>query len=260
MAAAPLHVLVTRQTQRDKLIGVQHLLSAMGYLAPQNFDGTFGKATVAAIEAFQKANGLPENGAFTDELVQKIYQVAGKSEPPEGHLFVRQGFSRAFDAPIAFRKPNQPLGTHIFTAVKVAPGDSKTRWMALSIEGGDAASALDRIEIPDDMRQKISERLTPRSSLIIADTSVDSAILPEGDDFLVWAKEPPAEADQAKATQAPAKTKQAKATPATAKPRSDGNRPRSAEGYESRSARRYDDGYPMGLDQPGLFSHWFSRR
>ena len=255
MGDAPLRILVTRRTQRDTLIGVQHLLSAMGYLAPQNFDGTFGKATVAAIEAFQKANGLTENGAFTDDFVQKIYQVAGQNEPPEGHLFVRQGFSRAFDAPIAFRNPSEPLGTHIFTAVKFTLADTKTRWMALSVEGGDAVSALDRIEIPDDIRQKISERLTPGSSLIIADTSVDSAILPEGDDFLVWAKEPPAEAEQAKAKPAPAKTKQA-----TAKPRTDGNRPRSARGSELRSARRFDYGYPMGLDQPGLFSHWFSRR
>ena len=45
--------------QRDQMIGVQYILSSMGYLTPQNFDGTFGKATLTAIKAFQKANGLP---------------------------------------------------------------------------------------------------------------------------------------------------------------------------------------------------------
>src|SRR4029077_19598677 len=76
VAAAPLRILVTRQTPRDRLIGVQYLLSSVGYLDPPNFHGTFGKATAAAIKEFQRTNGLPENGAFNDELVDKIYEVA----------------------------------------------------------------------------------------------------------------------------------------------------------------------------------------
>jgi uncharacterized protein YjbI with pentapeptide repeats/lipoprotein-anchoring transpeptidase ErfK/SrfK len=206
---APLRILVTRQTQRDQMIGVQNVLAAMGYLTPRNFDGTFGKATIGAIEAFQKANGLPANGAFTDDLEKRVYKVAGKAEPPAGHLFVRQGFRRVFDEPIAFRQPDQPLGTHIYIALKFVPGDTTTRWMAISLEGGAAASALDRIEFPVDVRQTISERLTAGSSLIIADTSVDSAVLPEGDDFLVWAKDTPAESQPPKSKHYPhAKAKQ----------------------------------------------------
>jgi uncharacterized protein YjbI with pentapeptide repeats/lipoprotein-anchoring transpeptidase ErfK/SrfK len=219
MAPVPLRILVTRQTQRDQMIGVQNILSSMGYLKPQNFDGTFGKTTVAAIRAFQKANGLPEKGDFSDDLVKKLYEVIGKSVPPEGHLFVRQGFSRLFDVPVALRQPNQPLGTHVYTALNLAPGDTKTHWMAMSLEGN-PASALDRIEIPTDARRKISERLTPGSSLIVADTSVDSAILPEGDDFLVWANNPSAESEPPKPKQAnltPAKPKQANLTRARAK-------------------------------------------
>ena len=49
-----------------------------------------------------------------------------------------------------------------------------------------AESVLNRIEIPADVRQKISERLTPGSSLIVADTAINSAALPKGADFLVW--------------------------------------------------------------------------
>src|SRR5262249_53232758 len=60
---APLHILVTRRTPRDQLIGVQYALSSLGYLERQNFDGTFGKATVAAIRAFQAANGLTATAA-----------------------------------------------------------------------------------------------------------------------------------------------------------------------------------------------------
>ena len=44
------------------------------------FDGTLGKATASAIKAFQKANGMAETGTFNDELVKKVYEVAGEGE------------------------------------------------------------------------------------------------------------------------------------------------------------------------------------
>jgi L,D-transpeptidase catalytic domain/Putative peptidoglycan binding domain len=191
-STAPLRILVTRRTQRDRIIGVQQLLAEMGYLPQLDFDGTLGKPTATAIKAFQKANWMPETGAFTDELVKRVYVIARKGEPPAGHLFVRQEFGRVFDAPVSFRDPETPLGTHLFTAQSFAPGDTKARWTAISLQGDDASSALDRLEIPNDLRQKISERLTPGSSLIIGDTAINSATLPKGGDFLVWAKDTPA--------------------------------------------------------------------
>jgi peptidoglycan hydrolase-like protein with peptidoglycan-binding domain len=186
---APLRVLVTRQTKRDRIIGLQNVLAALGYLEPQNFDGTFGKRTTTAIKAFQKANGLPETGALTDDLMKKICETAGKSEPPDGHLFVRQAFERVFDAPVGLKDPERPLGTYVFTALNFAPDNTKAQWMAVTIEGADAASTLDRLEIPDDIRHKISERLTPGSTLIVADTSLNSASLSKGSDFVVLAKD-----------------------------------------------------------------------
>jgi peptidoglycan hydrolase-like protein with peptidoglycan-binding domain len=191
-STAPLRILVTRRTQRDRIIGVQQILANMGYLMTQDFDGTLGKESVTAIKTFQRNNGMPETGAFSDELVNKVYAVAGKGEPPVGHLFVRQEFGRVFDAPISFRDPQTPLGTHLFTALNFEPGATSTRWVALSLQGDNASSALDRLEIPNDVRKRISERLTPGSSLIIGDTAINTATLPKGGDFLVWAKDTPA--------------------------------------------------------------------
>ena len=188
----PLRILVTRRTARDRIIGVQQILAGMGYMEHQNFDGTIGKVTVQAIKTFQKANGMPETGTFNDEFVAKVYQVAGKGQPPEGHLWVRQDMRRMFDMPVTFKDPETPLGTHVFTAMKFAPGDTQTRWMAVSLQGDDATPVLDRLEIPDDARQKISERLTPGSSLIVADLSINTAALAKGADFVVWAKDMPA--------------------------------------------------------------------
>ena len=229
-AAAPLRILVTRRTSRDQVITMQNLLAALGYLTPQSFSGWIGPETTAAIKAFQKANGLPETGAFSDELARKVHQVAGKAELPPGHLFVRQDFRPVLDVPIVFLKPEQPLGTHVFT-MGLAPGNAKAEWTAISLEGDDTASVLDRIEIPDEARRIISERLTPGSSLIVADTSVNSAILPDGDDFLVLAKATPAIAavePRRGATRETAKVKRAKAAKVTAKPPVQGTRKRAA--------------------------------
>jgi peptidoglycan hydrolase-like protein with peptidoglycan-binding domain len=85
------------------------LLSSLCYLEPQKFSGRTGKATIAAIRAFQKANGLPETGSFTDSLSKKGYEVAGQEEPPQGHLFVRENFKAICDTPIAFHNPEQTL-------------------------------------------------------------------------------------------------------------------------------------------------------
>ncbi len=181
---APLRILITKRTQRDRIVGVQNILASMGYLEKQNFDGTLGRPTITAIKAFQKANDMRETGAFTDDLVKKVYEVSGQGEPPVGHLFVRQELGRVFDAPVTYKNPDEPLGTHLYTALNFAPGDTKARWMTVTLvdTGNDP---LDRLEIPDDLRQKISERLTPGSSLIIADTAINTQGLPKGGDYVV---------------------------------------------------------------------------
>ena len=258
VAAAPLRILVTRRTPRDRLIGVQYVLSSMGYLMPQNFDGTFGKATAVAIREFQRTNGLPENSALNDELLDKIYEATGRPPPPEGHLFVRQGFSRVFDVPIAFRNPNEPLGTHFYAALPFAPGASKARWVAFSWDGGDAAKALERLDIPDDVRREISQRLTPGSSLIVADTSVDSAILAEGDDFLVWAIEEPAKVEPPKVKQADREIKQASRERSKVKQTASSRaavRQTQSDNW-SRPARRYRREPIPDFYAPRFFSRW----
>jgi peptidoglycan hydrolase-like protein with peptidoglycan-binding domain len=231
----------------------------MGYLPPQKFSGKLGEATVNAIKAFQKANDLRETGAFTDTLVKKVYEVAGKNEPAEGHLFVRQEFRPVFNVPIAIRNPEQPLGTYVFTAMKFAPGDTKTQWMGLNLEGDNAAAVLDRIQIPGDARQKISERLTPGSSLIIADQSVDAAILPDGGDFLVSIKETPTVAEKPGAKQANAKRSGAKQANAN-NPKARQAKTQQAEQYWPRGAWNPSYDRPPNIGRRGLFSRWFSRQ
>jgi peptidoglycan hydrolase-like protein with peptidoglycan-binding domain len=232
---APLRILVTRRTERDRIIGAQYLLASLGYLKPQNFTGRLGNETLTAIKAFQKDNGLRETGAFSDEISKKIHEVAGKAEPPEGHLYVRQDFRPVFDLPIAIRNPEQPLGTHVFTAMGLAPDSGKAQWIGLSLEGSDSPSVLDRIEFPALARATISERLTAGSTLIVADTSVNSAILRDGEDFLVLAKVTPATSAVAPRESNPKhEAKKTKAAPLAPTPRLTRPPKRAAKTYRSR--------------------------
>src|SRR6202043_3529327 len=110
-------------------------------------------------------------------------------------LFVRQGFTPLFDVPVKIENPEEPLGTHVFTAMEFQNEGTAIRWTVLSIrdefpriEGAtkgreapvkqtalsvpspDQANAvLNRIEIPQDTVERISKLLTPASSLIISD-------------------------------------------------------------------------------------------
>lgn len=188
---APLRILVTRRTDRDQAIDVQYLLASMGHLRLQNFTGRIGSETIAAIKAFQKANDLAQTGRFDDALITKVYDAAGKEEPPEGRLFVRQQFNRVLDVPVAFHDPDRLLGTHLFSVARQDPESGAPQWTSLTLEGDKPARVLDRIAIPGSVRAVVADFVTPGTSLIVADTSINAAILPEGDDFLVWAKHSP---------------------------------------------------------------------
>jgi lipoprotein-anchoring transpeptidase ErfK/SrfK len=106
----------------------------------------------------------------------------------EGRLFVRKGFAPVFDAPVSFDHPEQPLGTHVFSALAVAGDKDQVRWTVVSIPQAaatsSAADALDRISIPQDAVERISELMSPGASLIISDQGLG----PEtgvGTDFIV---------------------------------------------------------------------------
>jgi uncharacterized protein YjbI with pentapeptide repeats/peptidoglycan hydrolase-like protein with peptidoglycan-binding domain len=182
-SGAPLRILVTKQTERDRIIAVQNALAPMGYLEQQQFTGKLGKATVAAIMAFQKANGMRQTGIFTDDLAKRVYTTANLQAPPAGRLFVRQEFQKVFDAPLEIIDPDKPLGTHVFVATQ--GNGTELQWVALSVEGDEPANALDRLVISPPIRNAIEQKLRFGSALIVSDVAIDSAILPQGDDFLV---------------------------------------------------------------------------
>jgi hypothetical protein len=129
-------------------------------------------------------------------------------------LFVRQRFAPLFDAPIRIENPDEPLGTHVFTLLEPQDEGASFRWNAVSmpetlaststssnqklnpptqVGGGvtrsgpsrdNANAALDRIEIPQDVVGRISQLLTPGSSLIVSDYGL-SRETGDDTDFLI---------------------------------------------------------------------------
>ncbi|MEQ1696605.1 MAG: L,D-transpeptidase family protein [Hyphomicrobiaceae bacterium] len=119
-------------------------------------------------------------------------------------LYVRQGFDPVLEVPVIIEQADQPLGTHVFTAMSVKGGWS-LQWSVVTLSGetGDedrrgkkksgaakptaAAKALDRIAFPPDALAAIADVVKPGSSLIVSDDST-SQYFGNGTDFTVASK------------------------------------------------------------------------
>lgn len=182
----PLRILITRRVGQERIRDVQMLLKELGY-DPGPVDGYMGELTGAAIQEYQKAHGLKETGAFSEELRNKLFLLARGEPAPTGHLYVRQDFKKVFDAPVILRDPDKPLGTHVYFAQSFKPTDTRTQWLGVTMKEApetDAAAALDRVEIPKAIRTRLEWALTPGSSLIISDEGLGRET-GRGTDFIV---------------------------------------------------------------------------
>lgn len=107
-----------------------------------------------------------------------------------GKLYMRKGFAPVLEAPIAIANPDQPVGTHVFTALATDEANGSARWSVISVPSSakaaqvGARSALDRISIPDDVRARISALLSPGASLIVSDHGLGRET-GKGTDFIV---------------------------------------------------------------------------
>ncbi|MBP1090327.1 L,D-transpeptidase [Bradyrhizobium diazoefficiens] len=108
---------------------------------------------------------------YVSRATQKLYVRRNTHKPaPDGGGEV---FDTSIEVPVTIRNPDQPLGTHIFTAM--AKNDTGLRWSVVTIENGDdAKDALDRITIPQDVWDRIAPTALPRSSIIISDEPLSS--------------------------------------------------------------------------------------
>ncbi len=150
------------------------------------------KAKLAAAETARRA--LDDSLKSSNQVLkdaQSAYALAKRedvrySKPisvlvsrKDQRLYVRQGFEPVLEVPIEIANPDQPLGTHVFTAMGLKDGRS-LQWSVVSLSssrgkakesrsGVPAARALDRLSFPADALAAISELVKPGSSLIVSD-------------------------------------------------------------------------------------------
>jgi hypothetical protein len=137
----------------------------------------------------------------------------------DSRLYVRQNFAPLFDTAVTIAHPEQALGNHVYMAVGLKE-DGAMRWTVVTLPGesrskqdvrehgrtkagrhrhepivapsrpaeaqpaSSASEALDRIDIPQDARERISELLSPGASLIISDNGTSGGTR-KGTEFIV---------------------------------------------------------------------------
>jgi L,D-transpeptidase catalytic domain len=188
-------------------------------------------ATDAAGQADQSADITAP--IATDDVplpLPKPAQLSGGGNAPiavfvsrkESKIFVRQDFTPLFEAPVTIDRPQEPLGTHVFTALGYMPDHSTFRWNVVTLPPEavrgeqhykyliDAwgrrrrelieepaiepsvsqqppetpQEALARIQIPQNVIDQISELMVPGSSLVVSDHGLGDET-GSGTDFIV---------------------------------------------------------------------------
>jgi hypothetical protein len=162
--------------------------------------GALDKARKVATDDVKSAEAVVEaakaNLAAADALeARKDSPVSVFISAKTGRLVAKLGFAQVIDVPVTIAEPGRPLGTHVLTATAFTDGEKALRWNAVSLRptesaqsyrrkkrrhedeapvaaaGHDveAASALERIEIPKETAELLAELMKPGSSFIISD-------------------------------------------------------------------------------------------
>ena len=183
---------------------------------PPSGTETDGAAPVAA------PNNLPLPSKPVDITHASKAPIAIFVSRKDKKIYVRQDFSPIFETPISIEHPERPLGTHVFTAMEYLEDHASFRWNVVSLPGEQAKTArkleyetkfgrcakatrvgeraarplsdppppqspqqaLARIEIPQDVIDRISQLIVPGSSLIVSDQGLGDET-GEGTDFIV---------------------------------------------------------------------------
>jgi L,D-transpeptidase catalytic domain len=164
-------------------------------------------AAAAARETVKAADAVRIAAlAAAREAAAKLKPVSVYISRATQRLYVRQSFQPLFDIPISIDDSEAPIGTHVFTALDYIKEGADVRWSAVTISSSEhagtsrgrrrdqgepaatdasrARAALDRIGIPEEARNRISEVVSPGSSLIVSDEPL-SKETSKGTDFIV---------------------------------------------------------------------------
>jgi len=162
-----------------------------------------------AARVFEAAQATEKDAELRLTPVSVLISKADK------RVYVRQGLAPIFDAPASIRDPGRPLGSHLYIASAADENAPSLKWSAISVPApreaassdrrkGKAASdsqdgfyssyssassspeeALERVEIAQDVRDRIAERLWTGASIIISDQPLSGETNNVGTDLVI---------------------------------------------------------------------------
>ena len=166
----------------------------------QSREVTKRQGAFAAVQTWKVAVAAGELATDTvNEAERRLKPASVLFSKKEGRVFIRQDRKEVYEAPITFKDPVRPIGTHLFIAVN-GDADGKVNWSAISVPSGatpsddprrkrsknhknadpapapapqaDTASvALDRVEVADNVRERIAELVWVGAQVIVTDNA-----------------------------------------------------------------------------------------
>jgi lipoprotein-anchoring transpeptidase ErfK/SrfK len=174
-------------------------------------------------EAFDAKGALAEARASlgaaqaaAKEALRRLSPVSVLISKKDKKVYIRQALAPVLEAPVTIRDPEMPLGTHVYIAVGAPDNGSTLAWSVVSIASSNsseephaarreralartqntartermlppsnAAEALERVDIPKDVKERISDLLWTGGSLIISDRPLSDETSDIGTDLVV---------------------------------------------------------------------------
>jgi hypothetical protein len=177
-----------------------------------------GDAAARAAEEVKAAEEVRDLAAdAAEEAKRKTAPVQVFVSRKTQRFYVRNAFQPVNEGPVTIREPDKPIGSYVFTALSHHGNSSEVRWNvvsmykagasaepaaagtrhrndlsspAVSADVAGAKAALDRIAIPQEALEKISEIVLPGSSLIISDEGPSIETGKDTDFVVVMSGEP----------------------------------------------------------------------
>jgi len=162
-------------------------------------------ARVAAQAATDAKNELASAQRYVKRFSEPVSVFVSRAT---GKLYVRHAWDQTIEVPVSIANPSAPIGNHVFTATEFVPGKTDLKWTVATytVPPADAAheksvqktkskkgpapiptkpsspppaastpaEALARIDIPQDVRDRVAELMKPGSSLIISDAPISN--------------------------------------------------------------------------------------
>jgi hypothetical protein len=206
------------QDKKDKVAAAAKIVSDKYDAVKASVDAA-EKELAAATAEWTKVDDVKKAAVAVMQAAKwKTYPVSMFISRTTQRLYVRQANEPVFDAPITIAQPDEPIGTHVFTAVDYKDQGKDLRWQVVSIarrsaEDTDsvsykkrrvanlnysapptdveqASAALDRITIPPEVASRISGYVWPGSSLIVSDEPLSKETGKATDFIVVVSTEP----------------------------------------------------------------------